>query len=104
MRISFSHPSTQDGFVTVDLRAFDDGIAFRTLIPGEGKKRVPDEATTFTLPGGSVVWYHDHEGHYEGIMHVWKYRSIAEGDWVRRRLPSSFPEQGGYALQSPKRH
>ncbi len=96
MRISFSHPSTQDGF-TVDLRAFDDGIAFRTLIPGAGKKRVPDEATTFTLPDGSVVWYHDHEGHYEGIHSRKELTRIAEGEWAAPPLTIKLPGQGGYA-------
>ena len=57
VRIHFRHPTTVEGFV-VDLRAFNDGVAFRTIVPGERKNRVPDEATTFVIPEGSLVWYH----------------------------------------------
>ena len=48
-----------------NVRVFDDGIAFRCVVPGEGS-RVPDEATAFVLPAGATVWYHDLHGHYEG--------------------------------------
>src|SRR5262249_13848681 len=52
---------------TLEVRAFNDAVAFRFLVPGKDQSRVPDEATTFVLPAGSTVWYHDLEGHYEGV-------------------------------------
>src|SRR5262249_33874608 len=60
------HTPTKAGY-TLEVRAFDDGIAFRHVVPGADGPRVPDEATAFVLPAGSVVWYHDFEGHYEGV-------------------------------------
>src|SRR5262249_13711530 len=47
---------------TLEVRAFDDGVGFRFLVPAAEKPRVPDEATTFVLPAGCTVWYHDLEG------------------------------------------
>ncbi len=96
VRISFSHPGARDGFV-IDVRAFDDGVAFRTVVPGEGKKRIPDEATTFVFPEGSVAWYHDHEGHYEGIHARKEISRIGEGDWAAPPVTVKLPGASGYA-------
>src|SRR5204863_3130824 len=52
---------------TIEVRAFNDGVAFRFIVPDAEKPRVPDEATTFTIPAGSTVWYHDLNGHYEAV-------------------------------------
>src|ERR1043166_2598394 len=41
-RIALHHTSGAD--YTLDVRVFDDGVAFRCIVPGEGT-RVPDEAT-----------------------------------------------------------
>jgi hypothetical protein len=52
---------------TLDIRAFNDGVAFRHVIPGPaGAARIPDEYSTFTIPQGSTVWYGGlADGHYE---------------------------------------
>jgi len=42
------------GDYTLDIRAFNDGVAFRHVVPGpDATSRVPDEYTVFTLPAGS---------------------------------------------------
>ena len=57
--LSFIHYS-------LEVRVFDDGVAFRHVIPGsDSLTRTPDEYTTFVIPDGSVAWYHDLDGHYE---------------------------------------
>jgi alpha-glucosidase len=92
-RISIRH---LDQNYQVDVRAFNDGVAFRFVIPGEGK-RVPDEGSTFTFPAGSTAWFHDFEGHYEGIH---KRKSIAEvkdGEWAAPPLTIKLPNGRGYA-------
>jgi alpha-glucosidase len=81
----------------LDIRAFDDGVAFRFLVPGNGKLRVPDEDTAFVLPAGSTVWHHGLGGHYEGV-HVKK--SVAEiksGEWVAPPMTFKLPASRGYA-------
>ena len=49
------------------VRAFNDGVAYRHLIPGDdAAARVPDESSTFVLPASSMVWYAGlAAGHYE---------------------------------------
>ena len=68
---------------TLDIRVFNDGAAFRIIVPGAASvARIPDEATVFNLPGDASIWYHDLVGHYEGV-HVKKELSqVKAGEWV----------------------
>ena len=81
----------------LEVRIFNDAAAYRFIVPGGNAPRVPDEASTFVIPAGSTVWYHDLEGHYEGV-HV--KRGIAEvksGDWAAPPLTFKLPGGTGYA-------
>lgn len=83
---------------TVEARAYDDGIAFRYVVPvTNGKPRVPDEATVFRIPAGSTVWYHDFEGHYEGVHTKKAIEEVAAGDWAAPPLTVRLPGGSGYA-------
>src|SRR5687768_13349242 len=68
---------------TIDVRVFDGGAAFQTIIPG-GKTaaRIPDESTVFTLPAGADIWYHDLNMHYEGVHVKKEIGSVQAGEWV----------------------
>src|SRR5688500_18349505 len=35
---------------TIEVRTFNDGIAFRHIVPGDSKVRIPDEASAFVIP------------------------------------------------------
>jgi alpha-glucosidase len=49
----------------LELRAYDDGVAWRYIIPGKGQRKVTGEATSFVLPEGSTYWSHHNTGNYE---------------------------------------
>lgn len=53
----------------LDARVFEDGAAFRYVVPGVGSRRVEGEATSWQVPAGSVLWFqtgtHDYEGSYQ---------------------------------------
>jgi alpha-glucosidase len=55
---------------SLEVRAFDEGVAFRYVVPGTGARTVGGEATSYHLPAGSKVWYqlvngrHDYETPY----------------------------------------
>lgn len=68
IRIPLTHLQSHTAY-TLEARAYDDGIAFRQIVPGGDRARVPDEATAFHLARGSVVWYHDFHGHYGSAFH-----------------------------------
>ena len=80
---------------TLEIRAYNDGIAFRHVVPGEGT-RVPDEATAFRLPAGSILWEHDLEDHYEAVHARKSLRAIPAGAWVAPPLTFRLPADAGY--------
>ena len=94
-RLQMTHVPSQTGY-EIDARVFNDGVAFRFVIPGEGK-RVPDEASNFKLPAGSTVWFHDFEGHYEGIHHKSSIEEVKGGAWAAPPLTIKLPRGRGYA-------
>ena len=98
VRISVTHVATKTNF-TLEVCAYNDGIAFRHIVPGSGS-RVPDEATTFTLPAGSLVWFHDFEGHYEGIHQQKEIAAVKDGEWAAPPLTIKLPNGAGYAAIS----
>jgi len=95
-KISITHKESRTNY-TVDVRAFNDGIAFCYVIPGEGNRIVPNEATSFVIPDGSTVWYHDFYMHYE-TKHVKKnILSVESGEWAAPPLTFKLPNNTGYA-------
>ena len=82
---------------TLELRVFDDGVAFRHVIPGDpAVSRVPDEFSTFNLPAGSTVWYAGMEGHYEAPYVKSDLAAVQPGEWAGPPLTFKLPH-GGYA-------
>ena len=97
IRIALRHNRTGTPY-TIDARVFDDGVAFRFIVPGAtNQRRVPEAAITFVLPAGGDVWYHDFDrGHYEG-MHVRKrIEDVQQGEWAAPPVTVRLPG-GGYA-------
>jgi alpha-glucosidase len=83
---------------TLETRAFDDGVAYRFILPGdESKSRVPDERSLFTLPAGSTLWYHGLRGHYEGDYVKRDVAEVPTGEWVAPPLTVKLPNDSGYA-------
>ena len=80
----------------MDVRVFNDGAAFRFLVPGSGS-RTPDEATTFNLPAGSMTWTHDLHGHYEAVYVKRVIDDVPTGDWAAPPVTYKLPGNGGYA-------
>ena len=94
-RISIKHPASKTDYL-LEIRVYDDGVAFRHIIPGSAA-RTPDEGSAFIIPAGSTVWFHDFEGHYEGIHQKKEIAAVKEGDWVAPPLTIRLPNGSGYA-------
>jgi len=52
---------------TFEVRAFDDGAAYRCRIPGQGQRHVTGEAATFVLPAGAICYANPNTANYEGL-------------------------------------
>jgi alpha-glucosidase len=95
-RVQLRHESSGQAW-SLEARAYDDGIAFRFMVPGaKDQVRVPDEAAAFRLPSGSVVWFHDFEGHYEGVHKRKAIEEVAEGEWAAPPVTFQLPHGAGY--------
>jgi alpha-glucosidase len=82
---------------TLDIRVFNDAAAFRFVVPESNTPRVPDEASTFLIPARSTVWYHDLEGHYEGVHVKKEISEIKAAEWLAPPVTFKLPDNQGYA-------
>jgi len=98
VKISLTHDLSFTNY-TLEVRIFNDGVAFRHVIPGEEKAaRVPDEYTTFVMPSGSTLWYGGlADGHYETEYVRKDIADVQPGEWSGPPLTSKLPRNGGYA-------
>ena len=83
----------------LEVRAFNDGVAFRHIVPGDGK-RTAEAAIEFTIPADSVVWHHDLRNHYESVHKRDSIESIQAGQWMAPPVTFQLPEGAGYAAIS----
>ena len=96
-RLQLSHLNSKTDYV-LDVRVFNDAVAFRLVVPGEkNSSRAPDETSLFTLPAGSTVWYHDLNMHYEGVHERKLLDTIPPGQWAATPLTVKLPGNAGYA-------
>lgn len=74
LRIACTHAASGTRF-TLEARAYDDGFAWRLVVPGgTGSRRVSGEASSWTLPEGCRVWFAERNS-------AWKLKSYA-GEWI----------------------
>src|SRR5207237_2118224 len=56
-KLSLTNDLTSTAY-TLEVRAFDDGVAYRHVIPGDpAVSRVPDEVSTLNLPDGTPACF-----------------------------------------------
>ncbi len=95
-KFSLTHRQSKTAYV-LEARAFNDGIAFRYVVPGGMNRLVQGEATSFVLPEGSTAWYHDFYMHYEGIHTRKNIADAKTGEWAAPPVTFELPNRGGYA-------
>jgi len=96
-KISLQHDLSFTRY-SLEVRVFDDGVAFRHTIPGpDSAARVPDEYTTFVIPQGSIAWYHDMDGHYEADYVKQGIADVPPGQWAGPPVTFKLPGEAGYA-------
>ena len=96
-KIYFENDLSNIDFI-LEVRAFNDGIAFRQIIPeDDSASHEPDEYTTFVIPKNSEVWYVGLEGHYEGEYKSKNISDIQYGEWAGPPMTFELPDNQGYA-------
>jgi alpha-glucosidase len=61
---------------TLQFRLYDDGVAVRYIVPGEGKQHVNGESSSWKIAAGSKAWF------FERTNKKWKLKSYA-GEWLQ---------------------
>ncbi len=93
--VAVSIPIEGDAAFTLEARVFDNGVAFRYVLPDEGHRTLKSEETGFVLPADSKV--------YAGEAHIYYESDNAYQDPSRNSLkmlgtPATIKlEDGGYA-------
>jgi len=95
IKIAYTHDLSMIDYI-LEVRAFNDGVAYRHIIPGSDAARRPDEYSNFILPQGSTVWYHDLNGHYEGEYKEALLEQIPAGSWAGPPVTFKLPDGAGY--------
>ncbi len=96
VKVSLTHDLSQVPYV-LEIRAFNDGVAYRHIIAGTADAvRVPNECSTFILPAGTTVWYHDLDGHYEAEYDKRDISEVKAGQWAGPPVTFQLPGGSGY--------
>lgn len=98
-RYPATHTATGINY-TLDVRAFNDGIAFSYQLDGTETRTIDGEATAFKLPAGSTVWYQPTFGKYEGNYRTGDIASVALGSTSGPPLTIQLPDGLGFAAIS----
>jgi alpha-glucosidase len=51
---------------TLEVKVFEDGLAYRYRVPGEGTRQIKGEASGWRIPRGATVWVQHNTANYEG--------------------------------------
>jgi alpha-glucosidase len=93
-RIPVSHKSGVK--YTLEVRVFNDGAGLRYVVPGEGKRRMAGEDTTFSLPAGCTLWYQTNTTNYEGIHERRAMDEVKQDTFMGPPVVVELPHDGGH--------
>ncbi len=57
-----------DPMLPVEVRLYEDAMAYRYWIPGPGGREITGETSSWNLPSGSRLWYQTDTDTYEGLF------------------------------------
>jgi alpha-glucosidase len=97
-KLSLTHDLSFASY-TLEIRVFNDGVAYRHVIPGEeNDSHAPDEYSAFVIPDGSSLWYGGlADGHYETEFVKKSISEVHSGEWAGPPLTFKLPLDAGYA-------
>lgn len=81
----------------LDFRLFNDGVAYRYVVPGKGIQHVDGERSSWKIMPRTKAWY------FERLTRKWKLKSYA-GEWVSteiEKLHTATPEKIGRVQGTP---
>jgi alpha-glucosidase len=94
--LSFVHDLSMTEF-RLEVRAFDDAVAYRLVVPGAAhERRTAEELSEFIVPAGATAWFHDLAGHYEAEYKQMKIEEVPAGQWGAPPMTVQLAGGAGY--------
>jgi len=81
----------------LELKVFDDGVAFRYVVHCEGEHKIDSESTSFDLLKGSEIWYRLNKPQYERLSKLSDVEKIESGFNMQLPVTIELPGDMGYA-------
>lgn len=82
---------------SLEVRVFNDGVAFRYIVPNAHNAVIHRELTQFNIPAGSIIWSQDNITTYEGNYQQQKIEEVKPGQIAGPPLTLKLPGATGYA-------
>ena len=81
----------------LEMRAFDDGVAYRYSLPGGAPRKIARERSSWTIPRGAKLWYQVGVGSYEGPYMSSSAENLPEGKTLCLPITAKLAD-GGYVM------
>ncbi|MGB3005284.1 MAG: glycoside hydrolase family 97 catalytic domain-containing protein [Chitinophagaceae bacterium] len=81
----------------IEVRVFNDGVAFRYVVKNTGAVVVDKDITEFVLPEGSLIWSQPNIKHYEGKCTKMNIDTVKSGELMGPPVTIALPGNNGYA-------
>ncbi len=88
---------TTKGKMQVELRAYNDGVAFRYILADKQNVQVKKELTSFNIAKDSDVWYRLNRPQYEKLSQKGKVPAIEKDFNLQLPLTIALPNDEGFA-------
>ncbi|TVT43075.1 glycoside hydrolase family 97 protein [Hymenobacter setariae] len=89
-------PTASAAAFRVEARVFNDGVAWRYVVPQAGAGLVRADNTEFTIPAGSTVWSQPDVVNYEGRYQPQPIEAVPVGQLAGPPLTAVLPNRQGY--------
>ena len=85
----------------LELRIFNDGVAYRYCVPGTGERHVAGESSEWKIPIGSVLWSQPAKNtYYEGRYEPAIVGQLPHNLQIMAPATLELPDHGGFAMMS----
>ena len=84
----------------LSLRVYNDGCAYRYLVPGKQKRRIYGESSAWRFPPGCQIWWQSDIKVYEGVYKESELSFMTSGTKIGPPATIKLPNNSGYALVS----
>ena len=97
--IPIQHETSQTEY-SLRFRVFNDGIAYQYIVPGNRRRKIIEEKSSWKFPPGCRIWWQNNTKVYEGVYKESKLSEMLIGTKIGPPATITLPKNSGYALVS----